>query len=193
VLQQVESIELVGFVETCEQARTALIEHEPTVLLIDELFDEELVSLAQTLGTKTVLYTSESADPVLVAGLQSGVRACVQKGTTIALLISAIEAVANGAIWLDPVIGRRLIALINQEGKTYSRRSPSAPNQLSLRELEVLNLMCKGLANREIGSNLYISSETVKTHVRHIMEKMQVRSRTEAAYRAVAKGIINGN
>jgi DNA-binding NarL/FixJ family response regulator len=126
-------------------------------------------------------------DEHVLAALAAGVDAYVLKGSTLQLLFHAINSVALGALWFDPAIAKRMIM-----GDASSRRRTdvAAPKLgLTARELEVLNLLCQGSTNLEIASALWISTETVKTHVRHLMEKIGVNKRTELAVKAIRMGL----
>jgi DNA-binding NarL/FixJ family response regulator len=133
---------------------------------------------------RVVMLTSHTAETEIIAALSSGADAYCVKGASIDRLLNAISAAIEGATYLDPQIARRVIEHLK----------PPAPSdsigQLSQRELEVLKLMVEGKSNPEIAAELYLSTNTVKTHVRGIMNKLSVDDRVQAAVVALRKGIV---
>ncbi len=133
---------------------------------------------------RVVMLTSHTAETEIIAALSSGADAYCVKGASVDRLLSAISAAIEGATYLDPQIARRVIEHLK----------PPAPSdnigQLSQRELEVLKLMVEGKSNPEIAAELYLSTNTVKTHVRGIMNKLAVDDRVQAAVVALRNGIV---
>lgn len=133
---------------------------------------------------RVVMLTSHTAETEIIAALSSGADAYCIKGASVDRLQAAIAAAQEGATYLDPQIARRVI----------DHLKPPAPNsgigQLSERELEVLKLMVDGLSNPEIAAKLYLSPNTVKTHVRGIMNKLSVDDRVQAAVVALRSGLV---
>ena len=133
---------------------------------------------------RVVMLTSHTAETEIIAALSSGADAYCVKGASVDRLLSAISAAIEGATYLDPQIARRVIEHLK----------PPAPSdnigQLSQRELEVLKLMVEGKSNPEIAAELYLSTNTVKTHVRGIMNKLSVDDRVQAAVVALRNGIV---
>ncbi|AFY32823.1 response regulator transcription factor [Calothrix sp. PCC 7507] len=134
--------------------------------------------------THVVMLTSHQTETEIIAALSSGADAYCIKGASVERLLSAIAAAVDGATYLDPQIARRVIDNL---------RPPSATGNtanLSARELEVLKLMVEGLSNPEIAQKLYLSPNTVKTHVRGIMNKLAVDDRVQAAVVALRSGLV---
>ncbi|HIK17501.1 MAG TPA: response regulator transcription factor [Leptolyngbyaceae cyanobacterium M33_DOE_097] len=131
-----------------------------------------------------VVLTSHTSETEVVAALSSGADAYCIKGTNVDRLLAAIDAAYQGATYLDPQIARRVI----------DHLKPPAPaaniGQLSQRELEVLKLMVDGMSNPEIAAALYLSPNTVKTHIRGIMNKLAVDDRVQAAVVALRSGLV---
>uniref|UniRef100_A0A832GYZ8 Response regulator transcription factor n=1 Tax=Oscillatoriales cyanobacterium SpSt-402 TaxID=2282168 RepID=A0A832GYZ8_9CYAN len=133
---------------------------------------------------RIVMLTSHTTETEVIAALSSGADAYCIKGTNVDRLIAAIAAAQEGATYLDPQIARRVIEHL---------KPPSATNlvgQLSQRELEVLKLMVDGKSNPEIAAELYLSPNTVKTHIRGIMNKLAVDDRVQAAVVALRAGLV---
>lgn len=133
---------------------------------------------------RVVMLTSHTTETEIIAALSSGADAYCIKGASVDRLLAAIAAAQEGATYLDPQIARRVI----------DNLKPPSPNSnianLSQRELEVLKLMVDGLSNPEIAAKLYLSPNTVKTHVRGIMNKLSVDDRVQAAVVALRSGLV---
>ena len=134
--------------------------------------------------TRVVILTSHQTDTEIIAALASGADAYCIKGASVERLLSAIAAAVEGATYLDPQIARRVIDNLKPPSP-----SGNAAN-LSQRELEVLKLMVEGLSNPEIAQKLYLSPNTIKTHVRGIMNKLSVDDRVQAAVVALRSGLV---
>jgi two-component system, NarL family, response regulator LiaR len=135
-------------------------------------------------SVRVVMLTSHMAETEVIAALSSGADAYCIKGANVDRLVGAIAAAMEGATYLDPQIARRVIEHL----KPPSPKSNIA--QLSQRELEVLKLMVEGKSNPEIAEALYLSPNTVKTHVRGIMNKLSVDDRVQAAVVALRSGLV---
>lgn len=134
--------------------------------------------------THIVMLTSHQTETEIIAALSSGADAYCIKGATVERLLSAISAAVEGAAYLDPQIARRVIENLKPPANKAN------PANLSQRELEVLKLMVDGLSNPEIAEKLYLSPNTVKTHVRGIMNKLSVDDRVQAAVVALRSGLV---
>ncbi len=135
-------------------------------------------------NVRIVMLTSHTSETEVIAALGSGADAYCIKGTNVDRLIAAIAAAQEGATYLDPQIARRVIEHL---------KPPSPANNighLSQRELEVLKLMVEGKSNPEIAAELYLSPNTVKTHIRGIMNKLAVDDRVQAAVVALRSGLV---
>ncbi|HEY9847465.1 MAG TPA: response regulator transcription factor [Candidatus Caenarcaniphilales bacterium] len=133
---------------------------------------------------RVVMLTSHTAETEIIAALSSGADAYCIKGASVDRLLSAINAAQDGATYLDPQIARRVMDHL---------KPPTPANnigQLSERELEVLKLLVEGYSNPEIAATLYLSPNTVKTHVRGIMNKLAVDDRVQAAVVALRSGLV---
>ena len=133
---------------------------------------------------RVVMLTSHTTEQEIIASLSSGADAYCIKGASVDRLLKAIAAAAEGATYLDPQIGRQVLQHL----------SPPSPigntANLSQREMEVLKLIVEGYSNPEIASKLYLSANTVKTHVRGIMNKLAVDDRVQAAVVALRSGLV---
>jgi DNA-binding NarL/FixJ family response regulator len=100
-----------------------------------------------------------------------------------------VRAVAEGDALLSPAITKRVIS---QFTRTARPEPPEEIDELTAREREILRLIASGLSNAEIGAQLYISDTTVKTHVTHILQKLNLRDRLQAVVMAYQTGLFEG-
>ncbi|HAC65501.1 MAG TPA: DNA-binding response regulator [Cyanothece sp. UBA12306] len=133
-----------------------------------------------------VMLTSHTLQTEVVASLSSGADAYCIKGASLERLLAAIEAAKDGATYLDPQIAR--LVLDNLKPPTPEINQNIA--LLSERELEVLKLIVEGKSNNQIAEDLYLSTNTIKTHVRGIMNKLAVDDRVQAAVIALRSGLV---
>ncbi|HTL88775.1 MAG TPA: response regulator transcription factor [Leptolyngbya sp.] len=168
----------------------AALKHRPDVIVMD-IGLPRLDGVAATQQIKAalpnvriVILTSHTSETEIIAALSSGADAYCIKGADVTRLIAAIAAAYEGATYLDPQIARRVIEHL---------KPPTVDNtigHLSQREHEVLKLMVDGLSNPEIAAKLYLSPNTIKTHVRGIMNKLAVDDRVQAAVVALRTGLV---
>jgi DNA-binding NarL/FixJ family response regulator len=129
--------------------------------------------------TAVVLYTGYGDRAQLTEALDAGARGFVLKEAPLDDLVRAIRTVARGETYVDPVLAGALAAGV--AGDTPA---------LTQREREVLRLLADGLSNEEIGKRLFISAETVRTHVRKAMDKLDADTRTQAVAKAIRQSLI---
>ena len=134
---------------------------------------------------KFIILTTYSDDDYIFSGIEAGARAYLLKDAPREDLFKAIRSVYRGESLIQPVVASKLLDRFSQ----LSRRTPSG-EELSEREVEVLRLMAKGAANKEISAELNIAQSTVKTHITNIFQKLGVNDRTEAVTQALKRGII---
>lgn len=183
-------LEIVGQAEDGYLGVQAALKLKPDIVVMD-IGLPRLDGIAATQQIKAalpethvVILTSHKTDTEIFAALSSGADAYCIKGASIERLLNAISAAVEGATYLDPQIARRVIDNLKPP-------SPSGNSaNLSGRELEVLKLMVEGYSNPEIAQKLYLSPNTVKTHVRGIMNKLSVDDRVQAAVVALRSGLV---
>jgi DNA-binding NarL/FixJ family response regulator len=137
--------------------------------------------------TRIVMLTSHTAETEVIAALSSGADAYCIKGASIDRLYAAIEAASDGATYLDPQVAKYVINHLQPPAPQNDRKNTN----LSPREFEVLQLMVEGKTNVEIAEELYLSPNTIKTHVRGIMNKLSVDDRVQAAVTALRSGLVS--
>lgn len=135
---------------------------------------------------RVVMLTSHKTENEVIGALSSGADAYCVKGASVDRLLTAIHAAYEGASYLDPQVARQVLDHL----KPVATTETTIAGQLSQRELEVLKLMVEGLSNPEIAAVLYLSPNTVKTHVRGIMNKLAVDDRVQAAVVALRAGLV---
>jgi len=194
-LEQEPRFELVGEAADGETVVAQVLIHKPDVVLMDiELVGmngSEATRLIKSKLTdvKVIILTSYDDDDKIFSTFAAGADGYCLKRVNTDQLLEAMRAVVEGRGWIDPAIADRMITWSEQLSDTPALNL-STDGQLSKRELDVLRLVVEGLSNPEIAQRLYLSPETVKTHMRHIMEKLAVTDRTQAAVKAMRQGII---
>jgi DNA-binding NarL/FixJ family response regulator len=178
-----ESIKVVGEVERGEEAVSAYRQHRPRVVLMD-LQLPGMGGIAATAAlraadpnARVLIFSTFARDDEIQAALDSGALGYLQKSASRDELLNALRAVAQGLRSLPPEINRRLSAL---------RLGPA----ITPREREILALIASGRANKEIAGLLDVSEDTVKRHVSHILEKLDVNDRAQATAEAIRRGIV---
>lgn len=145
---------------------------------------------------KIIMFTSRESEQDLFAALSAGADGYCRKESAGPVIINAIKSVADGAVWLDPLVANLVLSAYTHQPEPVRHNEPNLPkekcreNSLSVRELEVLKLVVEGLSNQEIANKLFLSLETVKTHMRRIMDKLVVSDRTQAAVKAMRNGLV---
>jgi DNA-binding NarL/FixJ family response regulator len=193
LLADEEDIEVVAEASNGIEAVGKAAKFNPTVVLMDirmpELDGLEATRriLASDATARILILTTFDLDEYVYEALQAGASGFVLKDDSPEQLIAAIRTVAAGDALLSPTVTRRVI-------QKFTRMPLPAPpkelDELSEREREVFRLMARGLSNAEIGNELYIGETTVKTHVTHILQKLNLRDRVQAVVLAYQTGLF---
>jgi DNA-binding NarL/FixJ family response regulator len=179
-------IEISGRARDGEDAYTKIETRRPAVALVDvrmpSLTGLDLVRRAVKAGvpTRIILYTGYGDRALLTEAIDAGASGFLMKEAPLVDLVRAVEIVARGGTYVDPVLAG-IFAAAQANGSTP---------ELTQREREVLRLLADGHANEEIGRRLFISPETVRTHIRKAMTKLGAETRTQAVAKALRLSLI---
>ena len=179
-------VDIVGKASDGQDALEQIEAKQPRVALVDvrmpRLSGIELAKRAAVVAPNTsiVFYTAYGDRALLSEALDVGARGFVLKEAPLPDLVRAVERVAAGEAYVDPVLA----------GVLVSAQTDKVPS-LTQREREVLRELADGLSNEEIGKRLFISPETVRTHVRKAMAKLEADTRTQAVAKALRQSLIS--
>jgi DNA-binding NarL/FixJ family response regulator len=179
-------VDVVGRASDGQDALEQIEAKQPRVALVDvrmpRLSGIELAKRAAVVAPNTsiVFYTAYGDRALLSEALDVGARGFVLKEAPLPDLVRAVERVAAGDAYVDPVLA----------GVLVSAQTDKVPS-LTQREREVLRELADGLSNEEIGKRLFISPETVRTHVRKAMAKLEADTRTQAVAKALRQSLIS--
>jgi DNA-binding NarL/FixJ family response regulator len=187
-------IEVVGEAANGREAVVRSLELRPQLVLMD-IRMPELDGLEATRrildadGTiKVLVLTTFDLDEYIYEALRAGASGFVLKDDPPEQLIAAIRTVAEGDAILSPGVTRRVIEHFTRRPRAVR---PAGFDDLTDRELEVFRLIARGFSNAEIGKELYISDTTVKTHITHILQKLQLRDRVQAVVLAYEAALLD--
>ncbi len=194
ILRPRAGFEVVGECEDGDQVADAVAATSPDVVVMDVRMKrmdgaEATRQLRARPGSPPVLVlTTFDEDEVLSAALRAGASGFQLKDAAGPELLKAVKTVAEGGSYLDLAVTHRVLAAF----RTSAARPPVRPPDASLtpRELEVLKLIGRGLANGEIAQRLYISEVTVKAHLGHILDKLGLRDRAAVIVYAFDTGLV---
>ena len=202
ILESEPDIEVCCEADDGAHAIAMAAEHSPDIILMDVRMPgmDGLTATSEVLDAfpdaKIVILTTFDDDEYLYGALRAGAVGFLLKSADGDTLVDAVRVVAGGDALLAPAVTRRVIEhfALSAEPTLSPGEAPrpgaDAIGDLSERELEVLQLMARGLSNQEIATELFVSSTTVKTHVSHILNKLGVRDRVQAVVEAYESGIV---
>jgi two-component system NarL family response regulator len=142
-------------------------------------------------GTRVVMLTVSEDESDLFEAVRAGANGYLLKEVSIDEVAAAVRAVARGHSLVSPSMASKLLAEFNRLAARADARQRTDSASLTDRELEVLRLIADGLTNREIAHELYIAENTVKNHVRNILEKLHLHSRMEAVVFAMREKLLD--
>jgi NarL family two-component system response regulator LiaR len=190
LLAEIEDIEVVGEAHTGQEAITQAESLNPDVILMDLVMPEmdgieaiRHISIHQP-GARILVLTSFTADDKVFPAIKAGALGYLLKDSDSADLVRAIRQVHRGEPSLHPSIARRVLQELSQPVPPRP-----APEPLTDREVEVLQLLAQGLGNQEIAEQLVIAEVTVRTHVSNILSKLHLANRVQATLYALREGL----
>ena len=197
VLSAEEGIEIVGEAGDGAEAIRRVEELLPDVVLMDIRMPrrsgiEACTAIKDVVpSTKIVILTISDEESDLYEAVRAGANGYLLKDVPGEEIAAGIRAVAEGHSLISPSMASKLLTEFAAMIKKSEERPQLPVPRLTERELEVLKLVARGLANRDIAKELFISENTVKNHVRNILEKLQLHSRMEAVVYAVREKILD--
>ena len=197
VLADEVGIEVVGEAEDGDAAVEAAIDLAPDVVLMDVRMPkrsgiEATRAIAEAVpSARIVMLTVSDEEEDLYEAIKAGATGYLLKEISIEEVAEAIRAVMNGQSLITPSMASKLLTEFSSLSKKAEARQAVPGPTLTSRELEVLKLVAQGMSNKEIAGELYISENTVKNHVRNILEKLHLHSRMEAVMYAVREKILD--
>jgi two-component system, NarL family, response regulator LiaR len=213
-LQQKEGFEVVGEASNGFQGLKLMESIQPDVALVDiGLPDIDGIELVRRFkgtqaakSTKIVMLTMHKTQDAVLAAFAAGADSYCMKDINLDKLAEAVQLTYEGNPWIDPLIASIVLQQVRSAAETAVEEEDKnkvqisgveaeyedivATASLTEREIEILQLIVKGCSNTEIATQLYITIGTVKTHVRHILNKLCVDDRTHAAVLALRGGLI---
>ena len=191
-VQREPGMEVVGEVGDGEEAIKMTAELQPDIVVMDIVMPN-LNGIEATKRIKelypsvaVLILTAYDYDQYIFALLEAGAAGYLMKGARVSELIDAIRAVYAGESVLHPVIARRVIDRMKSLAPKFSELQEA--EALSGREMEVLKLTAKGISNKEIAEQLFLSQRTVQAHLGNVFNKLGVASRTEAVLYGLRRG-----
>ncbi len=187
LLSATEDFEVVGEAATGLEAVDFALRETPDVVLMDLRMpgidgDEATARiLAEQPGIRVLVLTTYESDDSILTAIEAGASGYLLKAAPQEELLAGIRSVARGEVALAPRIAALLVTRVQR---------PTTPT-LTTRELEILALVAKGYSNPAIAAELFLSAATVKTHLVHAFEKLEVRDRTRAVTKAMELGLLS--
>ena len=185
--------EVVGSVEDGHALLKAADQLKPDVVVLDigmpllNGLDAARELKKRTPNIKLIFLTMEADSYIAAEAFRAGAAAYLLKTSRPTELLQAVHDAVRGVSYVTPQIGRAIENMFIRDPRA------EAPKQLTGRQREVLQMLARGLTNKEIGSALDISGNTVRNHVNSIIEKLEVSDRTEAATSAIHRGLIDAH
>ena len=197
VLGTEDDIEVVAEAENGADAIAKAEELAPDVVLMDVRMPkvngiEAARQIREVLpSTKILMLTVSDEEDDLYEAIKAGANGYLLKEISVEEVASAIHAVMQGQSLISPSMASKLLNEFNSLARMAAEREQLPAPVLTARELEVLKLVARGMSNKEVADELYISENTVKNHVRNILEKLHLHSRMEAVMYAVRKRLLD--
>lgn len=186
-----DDIEIVGEAENGAAGADLAGQLKPDVILMDLIMpvvdgiEGTKRALAASPHSKVIMLTSMPDDEQVVPAIKAGALSYILKDIAADELAGTIRSAAAGRATLHPMAAQRMMQEL-----TAPARARGVRDEISPREMEVLQLIAQGRSNKEIGERLFIGERTVKTHVSHLLEKLQLQDRTQLAIYAMQNKLV---
>jgi DNA-binding NarL/FixJ family response regulator len=199
ILEETDDMEVVGEATDGAEATALARATSPDVVLMDvRMPGTDGVQATQAIRTaasthaapKVIILTTYDLDEYIYAGLQAGASGFLLKDALASDLLNAIRTVVSGEAVLAPSAVKRIVERFVDSVPQTPIKRPWSLDTLTPREREILGLVARGLSNAEIARQLCVSEGTVKTHVAHVLSKLQLRDRVQAVILAYETGVI---
>jgi DNA-binding NarL/FixJ family response regulator len=197
LLSRQEGIQVVGEAHDGEEARAMTTSLEPDVLLMEmrmqrcEGLPTVVEIMSQHPNTNVAILTSSEEDSDLLAAVKAGVKGYLLKNSSLEELVRAVHALAQGGAYFSSTMFTKVLQEFTHLSRRRDLQEVKGIDALTEREKDVLKLVARGATNRDIASELIITENTVKVHLRNILDKLQLRNRQQAAAYAVQEGLIS--
>ncbi|MDH3443586.1 MAG: response regulator transcription factor [Deltaproteobacteria bacterium] len=195
LLNKEDSLEVVGEAQNGEEAVARALQLKPDVILMDiSMPGMDGIAAAQKIreavpSTKIIMLTILEEDKKLFEAIKAGAHGYLLKNVSPVNLFQTIRGVVHGEAAISGITAAKILREFTRQAREGSTNKHE--EQLSTREIEVLQLLTKGLTNKEIGNTLKIAENTVKNHVRNILEKLHLVNRVQAAAYALEKRVVS--
>lgn len=195
LLETQGQFEVVGEAGNAPQAVEVARQCRPDVIVMDIAMEGNGLTATRQLQqempqAKVLVLTMHGGDEYFFRALEAGALGYVLKEAAATDLVAAIQAVAQGGIFLHPPLAKRLVA--DYLGRVSGGEERASYGKLTRREREILALVAQGHTNQEISERLSVSISTVQTHRAHVMEKLNLNRRSELINYAIRIGLLRG-
>jgi len=196
LLSVVEDIEIIGEVVTAEDAVRLTKELAPDVVLMDQDMPADSLQATRSIkealpDVEIIIMTDRLDDAKALQAIDAGATGYVLKDIPMANLTAAFRSVCNGRAFFHPEITRKLMERLAHFSRDQRARRRLEAEGLTSRELDIMIELAKGSTDRQIAAKFVVAEGTVKTHIRHILRKLDARNRTQAVAYVLRKGLID--
>jgi DNA-binding NarL/FixJ family response regulator len=196
ILDAQEDIDVVGDadngrtgLELCRRTRPDLVLMDIRMPEMDGIEATKAIRADEDYDTRVLVLTTFDLDEYVYAAMRAGASGFLLKDTPAKELVAAVRVIANGEALLAPSVTKRLIEEFARQPEPNAA-PPALPADLTEREHEALELLARGLSNREIAAEMFVGEATAKTHVSRLLTKLGVRDRVQAVVLAYETGVV---